>query len=59
VLLYYTVKSGDTLSRISTQVYGIASRWPLIMEANNILNSNFIYPGQVLFIPAVNEVKQE
>jgi LysM repeat protein len=51
VLMYYTVKSGDTLARIAAQVYGVASWWPIIVAANSIANPNLIYPEQVLFIP--------
>ena len=44
----YTVKSGDTLSRIAKQL-GISS-WNTIYQANRdvIKNPNLIYPGQVL-----------
>ncbi|MBV6523027.1 MAG: hypothetical protein MNPFHGCM_03194 [Gemmatimonadaceae bacterium] len=49
----YTVKSGDSLSRISRQVYGDASKWKLIWEANKdiVRNPDLIHPGQVLRIP--------
>ena len=47
------VVAGDSLSAIAQQVYGDASRWPRIFEANRdqILNANLIFPGQVLRIP--------
>ncbi|MCX6029958.1 MAG: LysM peptidoglycan-binding domain-containing protein [Chloroflexi bacterium] len=49
----YTVQSGDTLSGIALEVYGNASRWPEIFEANRdqVSNPNMIYVGQVLKIP--------
>jgi len=49
----YTVKSGDTLSAISQQVYGDANRYNEIFEANRpmLKDANMIYPGQVLRIP--------
>jgi len=49
----YTVKSGDTLSKISTQFYGNANQYMRIFEANrNILQDpNKINPGQELVIP--------
>lgn len=50
----YTVKSGDCLSAIARQVYGDASKWTKIYEANkNIIgsNPNLIYPGQKYTIP--------
>lgn len=50
---YYTVKSGDTLSAISKQVYGNASKYNVIFEANKpmLTHPDKIYPGQVLIIP--------
>lgn len=50
----YTVKSGDTLSKIAKEMYGDANQYNKIFEANRPLLSdpNKIYPGQVLRIPA-------
>jgi nucleoid-associated protein YgaU len=50
----YTVVSGDSLSRISKRIYGDASKWKKIYEANTdqIENPDLIYPGQVLKIPS-------
>ena len=50
---YYTVVSGDTLSKISKQFYGDANKYNQIFEANKPMLSNpdKIYPGQVLRIP--------
>lgn len=50
----YTVKSGDTLSHISKEMYGNANLYNKIFEANQPMLSNpdKIYPGQVLRIPA-------
>ncbi|EBP4692554.1 potassium binding protein Kbp, partial [Salmonella enterica] len=49
----YTVKSGDTLSAISKQVYGNANLYNKIFEANKpmLKSPEKIYPGQVLRIP--------
>ena len=49
----YTVKSGDSLSKIAKQVYGDASKWKLIHEANKakIPNPDLIHPGDKLTIP--------
>lgn len=49
-----TVVRGDSLSKIAKEVYGKASLWPRIFEANrDILDDpDKIYPGQVLKIPA-------
>ncbi len=51
----YTVKAGDSLSKIAKQYYGDAKKYPVIFEANQPLlkDPNLIYPGQVLKIPAL------
>ncbi len=50
----YTVKSGDTLSKISKEFYGDANKYNQIFEANKpmLKDPDKIYPGQVLRIPA-------
>ena len=50
---FYTIKKGDTLSKIAKQYYGNASKYPVIFEANRevIKNPDLIYPGQVVRIP--------
>lgn len=50
---FYTVVSGDTLSKISKQFYGDANKYNTIFEANKpMLNHpDKIYPGQVLRLP--------
>jgi len=50
---YYTVKSGDTLSKISKEVYGDPMKYGVIFEANKPMLSDpdKIYPDQVLRIP--------
>jgi nucleoid-associated protein YgaU len=47
------VIAGDTLASIAKQLYGDASLWPRIFEANRdqIFNPNLIFPGQTLRIP--------
>ena len=49
----YTVKSGDSLSKIAKREYGDAAKWNTIFEANRdkIKNPDLIHPGQVLNIP--------
>ena len=51
---HYTVKSGDTLSKIAKQFYGDAAQWKRIHEANRakIPNPDLIHPGDELVIPA-------
>jgi nucleoid-associated protein YgaU len=53
---YYTVKSGDTLSKIAKQHYGDANRYSAIFEANKPMLSDpdKIYPGQTLRIPRLS-----
>lgn len=50
---YYTVVSGDTLSKISKQFYGSPNKYMQIFEANKPMLSHpdKIYPGQMLRIP--------
>jgi len=50
---YYTVVSGDNLSKISKAQYGDANKYMAIFEANKPMLSdpNKIYPGQKLRIP--------
>ncbi|WP_421790819.1 peptidoglycan-binding protein LysM [Hyphobacterium sp.] len=50
---FYTVKSGDSLSKISKSQYGDAMKYPEIFEANKpmLKHPDKIYPGQVLRIP--------
>lgn len=51
--VFYTVKSGDTLSKIARQHYGNANEYDRIFEANKpmLKHPDKIYPGQVLRIP--------
>jgi nucleoid-associated protein YgaU len=50
---YYTVVSGDSLSKISKAQYGDANKYMTIFEANRpmLQHPDKIYPGQVLRIP--------
>ena len=49
----YTVKSGDTLSKIAQQFYGDESAYMEIFHANQdqVNDPNKIFPGQQLVIP--------
>ena len=55
--VYYTVKSGDTLSGIAKAQYGNAMKYPVIFEANRPMlgDPDKIYPGQVLRIPPLEK----
>lgn len=50
----YTVKPGDTLSKIAKEFYGNANAYPKIFEANKdrLSDPNKIQAGQELLIPA-------
>jgi LysM repeat protein len=50
---HYTVKAGDTLSKISREFYGDANQYMKIFTANRSLlrDPNTISPGQELVIP--------
>lgn len=50
---FYTVKSGDTLSKIAKEFYGEANKYTQIFEANKpmLKDPDKIYPGQMLRIP--------
>jgi nucleoid-associated protein YgaU len=52
----YEVKSGDSLSKIAKRVYGDASDWKRIFEANRdtIKDPDKIFPGQKLKIPSAS-----
>jgi nucleoid-associated protein YgaU len=49
----YTVRKGDSLSKIAQQEYGDASQWRRIYEANRdqIKDPDLIHPGWTLVIP--------
>jgi len=51
--VFYTVKSGDSLSKIAKKFLGNAMKYPDIFEANTpmLTHPDKIYPGQVLRIP--------
>jgi len=50
---FHEVKSGDTLSKISKEVYGDPMKYNQIFEANKpmLTHPDKIYPGQILRIP--------
>jgi NitT/TauT family transport system substrate-binding protein len=49
----YTIKAGDTLSKLAERYYGAAGQWEKIYEANSasIKNPNYIFIGQKITIP--------
>jgi len=53
---FYTIVSGDTLSKIAKKYYGDANKYPKIFEANKevIKHADKIYVGQTIRIPKIN-----
>ena len=49
----YTIKSGDSLSKIAKKYYGNANEWQKIYKANQdkIKDPDLIHPGQQIIIP--------
>jgi LysM repeat protein len=47
----YTVRSGDTLARISRALYGDAAQWRRIAAANALVRPDQLFIGQRLQIP--------
>lgn len=49
----YTIRSGDSLSKIAKEFYGNAADWQKIYQANKdtIKDPDLIYPGQKIKIP--------
>ncbi len=54
---WYTVATGDSLSKIAKRFYGDGNRWQKIFEANRdqIEDPDLIRPGQKLKIPAAQK----
>lgn len=55
--VFYTVESGDSLSKISKTQYGDPMKYNVIFEANRPMleHPDKIYPGQVLRIPPLSQ----
>ncbi|WP_124553669.1 LysM peptidoglycan-binding domain-containing protein [Methylophilus methylotrophus] len=47
----YTIKSGDTLQSIASIVWGDASMWYLVADANGLAGDTVLVTGQMLTIP--------
>ena len=50
-LIYYTIKKGDTLKKISYAYYGTTEKYMLLKQFNNIKDENLIHPGITIKIP--------
>lgn len=55
VFAHHTVKSGESLSKISKQYYGSANKYNKIFEANRnkLKSADLIHPGDELVIPNI------
>lgn len=55
VFAHHTVKSGESLSKISKQYYGSANKYKKIFEANRdkLKSADLIHPGDELVIPNI------
>ncbi len=49
----YTIKSGDSLSKISKHFYGDANKYPEIAKANGIENPDRIQAGKQINLPVL------
>lgn len=48
---YYVVQPGDDLWQIALKNYGDGYAWPIIAQANKLVNPDIIQPGMKLIIP--------
>lgn len=55
----YIVKRGDTLSEICERIYGQASRWKEVSEANSMDNPHLIFPGQAITFVIDNQAARD
>lgn len=53
-----TVKTGDTLSRLTHKMYGDSSLYMEVARVNNIINVRSLTPGTSLRFPPVSDLKQ-
>lgn len=49
--IYYTIKKGDTLMKISRDFYGVSEKYKLLKEVNGIQDVNEIIEGEKIKIP--------
>lgn len=47
----YTIRAGDTLSRISVEYYGDTGKVKEICKLNDLKEDDIIYPGQTILLP--------
>ncbi len=52
--IFYTIKPGDSLSKLAELYYGDPKKYYLIEEYNELKNSNHVIIGQKIKIPKIN-----
>ena len=53
--IYYTIKSGDSLSKLAKRYYGDPKKYYLIENHNDLIDSNHIVVGQKIKIPKLDQ----
>lgn len=53
----YTVKEGDSLSKIAKEIYGKNELWPALAHVNGIKSPNLLYTDTKLTIPPQSEAE--
>jgi len=53
--VYYTIKQGETLRKISTSFYGSPEKYVLIKQVNGIFDENLIKAGTGIKIPVIEK----
>ena len=53
--VYYKIKQGDTLRKISMSFYGDPEKYVLLKQVNGILEENLIKPGTGIKIPVLDK----
>ena len=53
--VYYVIKQGDTLRKISEDFYGDATKYGLLKQINGIWNENLIETGTGIKIPVLEK----
>ncbi|MEZ4742892.1 MAG: LysM peptidoglycan-binding domain-containing protein [Bdellovibrionota bacterium] len=51
----YVIRSGDTLAKVSSKIYGTSERWREIATLSGLDNPNTIYPGDVIYYQLTQE----
>lgn len=55
----YEVQKGDSLWKISENMYGVGYKWTEIAKANKLQNASIIEVGQKLVLPEISKVSAD